>query len=945
MAIGRSELQILITAKDQASGALGNLRKGLNLAGVAALAAAGASVKMASDFDKGMREVATLTPDVAKNLDAIKQDVLDLSKSLGIDAVEATGALYQAISAGVPTDNAISFLEIASKAAIGGVTDTETAVDGLTTVMNSFASQNIGAQEAADIMFTTVKAGKTTFEELSRSLFQVAPLADATGVKFAEIAAAMATLTAQGVPTSVATTQLRGSIQSLIKPSDDLTAIFQEAGFETGELAVKQLGFVKASEVVVKATEGSVSEMTKLLGSIEGVQGILGVTGASAEVFAKNVQGMADAGGAAEAAFQEMEKSTSRQFEKMTNKMKALSIELGMKLLPVINKLLVFVTNMHPVFEAAALAVLGVTAALGLMSIALPPLIKSVGLLSKALKLMWIRALAPVVAAIAGLSAPVLIVIGVVAALAAGIGFLGAKFGWFNGILDWAGKFFGGVTEKLGDFVSALGFGAIALDENRDALTRLTLDQRDQLRATEDLEGATSSYTQIVRINSNELKGASDTLQAVRLSAIEPMGDSVGMLENGYLTLTDRMFMAEKEAKRFADAADRNTRALAAANKMISEMTDGTLFLTKSFELLNRSTVPKLNARLEDLRRALEAAGHAGLELEGIVNDVRRQMTGLEISLEGGLEVWHQVESTTKEVTRRTDALARSVAKLESEEDRLIRTQEGVVAAMQNVGFEGEALDAAMAILAENQIPRARTEMERLTDAINAWAGDSTEAAHRVNSAMQKLYDDNRRRAEKDQQMKDAQRAIEEAQRQSDEIKSKELQARIRVERQEATSDRLTAPLVPITAAISTLADRVARNVRYGGMKIRTSEDLEKQAHVQLAAASQAQLVQFMRGTSPFLFGTGVRASGFQRGGAFTVPGSGGPDSQPVSFMATPGERVSVTRPGMGGATHQTIIVQGSLISERDLENLAIRAMRNATRLNESVLNVNAVVA
>jgi hypothetical protein len=207
------------------------------------------------------------------------------------------------------------------------------------------------------------------------------------------------------------------------------------------------------------------------------------------------------------------------------------------------------------------------------------------------------------------------------------------------------------------------------------------------------------------------------------------------------------------------------------------------------------------------------------------------------------------------------------------------------------------------------------------------------------------LYDDNRRRAEKDQQMKAAQRAIEEAQRQSDEIKSKELQARIRVERQEATSDRLTAPLVPITAAISTLADRVARNVRYGGMKIRTSEDLEKQAHVQLAAASQAQLVQFMRGTSPFLFGTGVRASGFQRGGAFTVPGSGGPDSQPVSFMATPGERVSVTRPGMGGATHQTIIVQGSLISERDLENLAIRAMRNATRLNESVLNVNAVVA
>lgn len=41
--------------------------------------------------------------------------------------------------------------------------------------------------------------------------------------------------------------------------------------------------------------------------------------------------------------------------------------------------------------------------------------------------------------------------------------------------------------------------------------------------------------------------------------------------------------------------------------------------------------------------------------------------------------------------------------------------------------------------------------------------------------------------------------------------------------------------------------------------------------------------------------------TGFKTGGSFTVGGSGGADSQPVQFMATPGEQVDVWRPGEAG--------------------------------------------
>ena len=191
------------------SKAWGAVGVGIGIAAVAAGAIAVDSIKFAANFDKAVREVATLTPVIADNLDQVKRQVRELSVSLGTDAVGGAQALYQAISAGVPPENALTFLETASKAAIGGVTDTETAVNGLTTVVNAFAVQNVSAEQAADVMFETVKRGKTTFEELSAYMFQIAPLAAATGVSFEEVSAAIATLTAQGTPTSVAATQIR----------------------------------------------------------------------------------------------------------------------------------------------------------------------------------------------------------------------------------------------------------------------------------------------------------------------------------------------------------------------------------------------------------------------------------------------------------------------------------------------------------------------------------------------------------------------------------------------------------------------------------------------------------------------------------------------------------------------------------------------------------------
>src|SRR6056297_1420181 len=116
-------------------------------AGAAAIGAAlaGASakgIKEFAKFEKQMSEVFTLMPDAtneAKN--QMTADMREFSKEMGVMTDEAAPALYQAISAGVPRDNVFSFLEQAQKAAVGGVTDLKTAVDGMTSVVNAYGEE------------------------------------------------------------------------------------------------------------------------------------------------------------------------------------------------------------------------------------------------------------------------------------------------------------------------------------------------------------------------------------------------------------------------------------------------------------------------------------------------------------------------------------------------------------------------------------------------------------------------------------------------------------------------------------------------------------------------------------------------------------------------------------------------------------------------------------
>lgn len=315
----------------------GALKTGALAGGVAVAGLGVASVKMAMDFEKSFAEVKTLLPTLSDEaFGELQADLLNFSKEMGIATSEAVPALYQAISAGVPPENVISFMETASKAAIGGVTNLETAVDGITSVVNTYGADMIDAAKASDIMFTAVKLGKTDFEQLSSALFNVAPTAASLGISFEEVAASLAVMTAQGVPTKIATTQLRAAFVEASKGGTELDKAIKELSGGKGLGALVKEG--KTGQSVLDDLRRSMpeQEFKDLFGSVEAMNAALALTGPNADKVDAAMAEMAASAGATDAAFGTIADTASFKLNKAMNMLKVSLMEIGLKVLPYI---------------------------------------------------------------------------------------------------------------------------------------------------------------------------------------------------------------------------------------------------------------------------------------------------------------------------------------------------------------------------------------------------------------------------------------------------------------------------------------------------------------------------------------------------------------------------------------------------------------------------------
>ncbi len=303
----------------KAQGALSGLFKP-SILGAAALAGAmlkagDAALSFSRDFETAFAEVQTISQSARDNADAMRDSLLELTTKIPVQAVDATRALYQIVSAGFDGADAMKVLEVSAKAAVAGVSTTAVAADTLTTIINAYGLEAGEVTAVSDALFKTVELGKTTLSELGASFSQVAGLGAAYKIELTDILAATAQLTSQGASTSEAITRIRGGIVALSKE-------FGPAVFQGRSLAE---AFQFARDEADKAGKG----YEEFFGRVEAVVGILGLTGDQLANYAEKLELVNTATGATDSALAIMNTTLESQETLLRNNVNVLLGQFG----------------------------------------------------------------------------------------------------------------------------------------------------------------------------------------------------------------------------------------------------------------------------------------------------------------------------------------------------------------------------------------------------------------------------------------------------------------------------------------------------------------------------------------------------------------------------------------------------------------------------------------
>lgn len=266
-------------------------------------------------FGMAMREVQTISKAVQNDFEGISAAIVDMSANAPDGAIKLAKAYYQIVSAGYDGAAGLKLLDISSKAATAGITETSVAADGLTTVLNAWGLSADKAENVADVMFKTVERGKTTFGELASSIAQVAPLAAANNISFEEIFAALQTITKQGTPTAQAMTQIRSSIINMNNVLGD--------GWS------KTMTYQEGLNKIAKQAGGSQTALKALIPDVEAISGMLALTGEKAKGAAEDLDETTRATGSMSKAYGTMIQEADNKWSMVHNKWTREVRELG----------------------------------------------------------------------------------------------------------------------------------------------------------------------------------------------------------------------------------------------------------------------------------------------------------------------------------------------------------------------------------------------------------------------------------------------------------------------------------------------------------------------------------------------------------------------------------------------------------------------------------------
>lgn len=334
--ISNLKLEKLEKGFDSVSQASGKMSDKLKPVSTAIVGTGIASATASITFEDSMAKVMTIADESIVSYDDMKKAIMDLSDQTGISANEIADNVYDAISSGQSTGDAVNFVTESTKLAKAGFAEAGQSLDLLTTIMNSYELEASEVNRVSDILIQTQNVGKVTVGELSADMGKLIPTAKATGVNLEQIATGYALMTSKGIRSAESTTYMNSMLNELGKSGTKVSDSIKElTGKSFQDLIASGTSVGDILNLLDENAKANGKSLADMFGSSEAAKAAMILVTDSGKAFNEALSDMGNVIGETDKAFNTISDTKGNKLRISLNEIKNSAINMGDALAPV----------------------------------------------------------------------------------------------------------------------------------------------------------------------------------------------------------------------------------------------------------------------------------------------------------------------------------------------------------------------------------------------------------------------------------------------------------------------------------------------------------------------------------------------------------------------------------------------------------------------------------
>jgi|TARA_R110002020_G_scaffold165056_2_gene352274 TP901 family phage tail tape measure protein len=394
------------------------------------------AIMTGANFEKGMNKVKALTGATGAEFDALSAQAKELGSSTMFSASQASEAMGFLAMAGFKTTDILGAMpNVLNLSAASGM-ELGDAADVVSNILTGFGKDTEDLAAVNDALVKAMTSSNVDLQMLGESMKYVGPVANAAGMDFNEVTAAVGLLGNAGIQGSMAGTSLRNAMTKLLTPTGEAQTTLAKLGVS----ALDSEGNLKSLTDIVGQLESSgmtTADAMTIFGQRAG-PAMLALVSQGSGALDEMKTSLDNAGGTAQTIADVQMEGLSGATTEMKSALEGMAIALTEDILPVLTNLMDKITPIIQKFSSAPAPVKLVVAALLLLVAVVGPLLILISMMMPAIGLLgtafgasgigfaistaatWAQTAA--MAALNFAMGPIgLIIIGIAAAIAAGI--------------------------------------------------------------------------------------------------------------------------------------------------------------------------------------------------------------------------------------------------------------------------------------------------------------------------------------------------------------------------------------------------------------------------------------------------------------------------------------------------------------------------------------------